>query len=248
MAREHWRVHDVDRERCIQASATLFPFRRVANAMLDEKFLARLHDAFPEFYARVDEEARADASRLRTEAHGDVAKALSRARMAGAGRLWWPYVKGSVPFVRRERDAMEGFTKLVLTVGHIVGHDAGSMEAARAHVLDVLRKSLDYERLKDLVTRKSDDPDSAVAEAGIMASVTAMMAPLAMFRNARKYARFVPAPVRVAVAGVVVAALASVPLVAGYSAGRKAEDAARAASAIDVKAEPKKAKDVKRSA
>lgn len=205
--------------------------------MLNENFLSRLSDEFPEFYARIDEEARAEAARLRIAAKGDVGKALARARIEGAARLWWPYVKGSVPLAKRERDAMEGFSRLVLTVGHVVGHEPGGMEQARTHVAGVLRQSLDYERLKDLVDRRGketakDEAKAAAAGAGIMASVTAMMAPVTMFRSARRYARFVPAPARVAVAAVVVAALASVPFVAGFSAGHKAEQAARAGTAV----------------
>lgn len=202
--------------------------------MLNETFLSRLGDEFPEFYARVDEQARSEAARLRIAAKGDVGKALARARIEGAARLWWPYVKGSVPLAKRERDAMEGFSRLVLTVGHVVGHEPGGMEQARMHVVGVLRQSLDYERLKDLVEsrgKKADGKDeakAAVAGAGIMASLTTMMAPVTMFRSARRYVRFVPPPARVVVAAVVVAALASVPFVAGFSAGHKAEQAARA--------------------
>lgn len=204
--------------------------------MLNERFLGRLHDAFPEFYARVDEEARSEAARLRIATQGDVEKALSRARLEGAARLWWPYVKGSIPFAKRERAAMEGFTRLVLTVGHIVGHEPGGMDPARRHVVGVLRQSLDYERLKDVIEmrlrREGKDPakeeaKAAVASAGIMATMTALWGNISTFRNATKYARFVPPPVRIAAAGVVVAALASVPLVASLSAGHKAEQAAR---------------------
>ena len=204
--------------------------------MLNEGFLSRLHDAFPEFYAKVDEEARSEAARLRIATNGELGKALARARIEGAARLWWPYVKGSVPVAKREREAMEGFSRLVLTVGHVVGHEPGGMEGARSHVVGVLRQSLDYERLKDLVATRQkeqvkDEAKAAAAGAGIMASVTAMMAPVSMFRSARRYVRFVPPPARVAVAAVVVAALASIPLVAGLSAGHKAEQAARAGTA-----------------
>lgn len=199
--------------------------------MLDERFLSRLSDAFPHFYARVDEEARAEAARLRIETGGDVEKALARARLTGTARLWWPYVKGSVPIVRRDRQAMEGFARLVLTIDHVVGFEPGGMEQARAHVVGVLREAIDYERLKDLLGRKDEEAKAAAAGAGLVATATAMMAPLTMartaFANVRRYGKFVPPPARVAIAAVVVAALASVPIVAGYSAGRKAEQAAR---------------------
>lgn len=197
--------------------------------MLNERFLARLSDAFPAIYAKADEEARADAARLRAAAEGDVGKALARARMEGAARLWWPYVRGTIPINRREREAMEGFTRLVLTVGHLLGHDPGTMAAARAHVVGVLRESLDYERLKDLVDRREkEEAKAAVAGAGIMASITALMAPVSMARRGWRFARLIPGWGRIAIAAVVVAAAASVPVVASYSAGRKAEDAARA--------------------
>ena len=197
--------------------------------MLNERFLTRLSQEFPGFYAKVDEEARAEARRLLDATQNDVGKALSRARLEGAAKLWWPYVKGSVPGVRRERDAMEGFSRLVLTVSHLLRHDLPSMEAAREHVLSVLRESLDYERLKDLVSRREkEEAKAAAAGAGIAASITAMMAPLTMARKGWRYARLVPGWGRIAIAAVVVAAAASVPVVASYSAGRKAEDAARA--------------------
>jgi len=203
--------------------------------MLNERFLARLSDAFPYFYARVDEEARAEAAKLRLESGGDVAKALARARIAGAARLWWPYVKGTIPFAKRDRAAMEGFTRLVLTVDHVVGFEPESMEAARTHVIEVLRNSLDVERLKDLVTRREkDEAKGAVKGAGVMASVTAAMAPISMMRSARRYVRWLPPPARVAAGAVIVAALASIPFVAGLSAGNKAEQAAREKGALDV--------------
>lgn len=197
--------------------------------MLDEKFLSRLSMAFPEFYARVDEEARTEAARLRVEANGDLAKALVRARLEGAARLWWPYVKGSVPFAKSERAAMEGFSRLVLTVGHVLSHEPGGMEQAREHVVGVLRQSLDVARLKDLVTRREQEEKAAAAAgAGIMASVAAMISPISVARRGWKIARVIPGWGRVAIAAVVVAAAASVPIVAGMSAGRKAEQAARA--------------------
>jgi hypothetical protein len=199
--------------------------------MLDDAFLVRLGQAFPYFYARVDEEARAEAAKLRIETGGDVEKALSRARLSGTARLWWPYVKGSIPLVRRDRDAMEGFSRLVLTIDHVVGYEPGGMEQARDHVAGVLRSAIDYERLKDLVTREDGEAKAAAAGAGLVATAGAVMAPLALarslFTNVRRWGKFVPPPARVAIGAVVVAALASVPLVAGYSAGRKAEQAAR---------------------
>lgn len=196
--------------------------------MLDDDFLARLSDAFPEFYARVDEEARAEAARLRDEAGGDVGKALARARMSGAARLWWPYVKGSVPVVGNDRAAMESFSRIVLTVDHLVGFAPAGMEGARIHVVEALRHSVDYGRLKALLTReKKEDAKAAAAGAGLMASVGALMSPITAFRSARRYIRFVPPPARVAIGAVVVGALASIPLVAGYSAGQQAEKGAR---------------------
>lgn len=212
--------------------------------MLNEGFLARLAGEFPSFYARVDEEARAEAAKLRAEAGGDVAKALARARIAGAARLWWPYVKGTIPLLRRDRAAMEGFARLVLTVDHLVGYEAGSMEAARDHVTQVLRDSLDVERLKDLISRREKDEAAAAAKgAGLMATVTAAMAPVSMLRSARRYARWLPPPARVAAGAIIVGALASIPFVAGFSAGHKAEKAARAGSAIDINSN---ANDIKR--
>lgn len=198
--------------------------------MLNEPFLSRLSEAFPSFYARVDDEARAEAARLRTETGGDVEKALARARMVGAARLWWPYVQGTIPVVGKEQAAMEGFARLVLTVDHLVGYEPETMEAARDQVVGVLRHSLDFERLRDIVTREdSRSAKAAVAgAAGLMASMSALMAPVTMVRTARKWIRFVPGWGRVAVAGVLAGALASVPVVAGYSAGQQAEKAARA--------------------
>lgn len=197
--------------------------------MLNEGFYSRLFEAFPGFYERVDEEAATEAAKLRVECGGDVEKALARARLVGAARLWWPYVNGSIPVVGRERAAMEGFTRLVLTVDHVVGWHPGSMEGAREQVVGVLRESLDYERLKTLVTRESkEDAKAAAAGAGLVASVGALMAPITAIRTAGKWIRWIPGWGRVAVAGVLVAALASVPVVAGYSAGRQAEKAARA--------------------
>lgn len=205
--------------------------------MLDEKFLGRLRTEFPLFYEKVDREAAEDAVKLRLGTGGDVEKALARARLQGAARLWWPYVKGSVPFVGRDREAMEGFSRLVLTIDHLVGHTPNGMEGARAQVVGVLRQSLDYERLRDLVQRRDDESKAAAAAgAGLVASASALMAPVTMFRNVRKYGKFVPPPARVAVAAVIVAALASVPLVAGYSAGRQAERSARGGTTIETTA------------
>jgi hypothetical protein len=127
---------------------------------------------------------------------------------------------------------MEAFARLVLTVDHLVGFEPGGMEASRAHVVAVLRDSLDVERLRDIVSRREqDEAKAAAAGAGIMASVATMMAPLTMLRRARTAVRWLPGWGRVAAGAIVVGALASVPLVAGYSAGRKAEAAARSADA-----------------
>lgn len=196
--------------------------------MLNERFLARLAEAYPEFHARVDDDARADAARLLDASHGDVGRALVRARMEGALRVYLPYVKGSLPVVGRERDAMEAFSRLVLTVSHVAGHPPSHMEAARDHVVAVLRQSLDIERLERLV-RRNDAKEAAAGAAaatGIMASLTTLVSPITTFRKVRRWARFVPPPVRVVAAAVVVAGVLSIPLVAGYSAGIRAERSA----------------------
>lgn len=200
--------------------------------MLSERFLLRLEDAFPHFYERVNADALEDAVRLRQETGGDLERALVRARFEGAGRIWWPYVRGTVPVVKNELPAMEAFTRLVLTVFHLVGQPPGTMEAARTRVVSVLRDSLDVERLRRLLGREEkeaakDAAKGAAAGAGVVASMTALVAPLQSMRAARKWARFLPAPLRATLAAVVVAALVSIPLLAGFSAGQHAEEEAR---------------------
>lgn len=196
--------------------------------MLDEPFLSRLSAEFPSFYERVNADAMVRAARLRADAGGDVQKALARARFEGAAQLWWPYVRGSMPFIHADRAAMEGFASLVLTVDHIVGYVPPSMEAAREQTVTVLRSSLDYERLRRLVgSEEKEAGKAAAAGAGLVASAGALMAPLSTLRQARRFVRILPGPARIALGGVVLAALASVPLVAGYSAGRQAERSAR---------------------
>lgn len=210
--------------------------------MLNEKFLSRLREAFPEFYERVDREAAQDAMDLKAAANGDVAQALVRARMQGAGRVWMPYVRGAVPFVGNERPAMEAFSRLVLTVDHLVGYAPPTMEAARDQVVNVLRNSLDVERLRRLVdrdTRKAAaGAATATAATGMMASATALLSPITAYRQASRWIRFVPVPVRVAAGAVVAAAVLSIPLVAGYSAGIHAERVARQETAIPTTGRP----------
>ena len=204
--------------------------------MLNEKFLSRLREAFPEFYARVNEEARHEAEELRRAAGGDVQQALVRARMMGAARVWVPYVRGTLPLVGNERPAMESFSRLVLTVDHVVGYEPPSMEAARDQVTNVLRSSLDVERLRRLLERdERQAAKGAAAGAGVLASASALMAPITAYKQARRWMKFVPVPMRVAAGAVVAAAILSVPLVAGYSAGIQAEKAAR-----DVDGTPRK--------
>lgn len=199
-----------------------------AEGMLNEKFLGRLKESFPEFYQRVNEEAMQEARDLRDAAHGDVQQALVRARMQGAARVWVPYVRGTIPFAGDDRPAMEAFSRLVLTVDHVVGYAPPSMEAARDQVVSVLRSSLDVERLRHLLERDEKQAAAgAAAGAGLLASASALMSPITAYRQARKWMRFVPAPMRVAAGAVVAAAILSVPLVAGYSAGIQAEKAAR---------------------
>lgn len=201
--------------------------------MLNEKFLARLHVAFPDFYGRVREEAASDAAMLLHDADGDVTQALVRARLMGAGRIWAPYVKGSIPWIGKgkERDAMEAFSRVVLTVDELAGYRPPTMEAARDQVVNVLRNSLDVERLRRLLDRdQRKAATGAAASAGIMASATALMSPITAYRQARRWMRFVPVPIRVAAGAVVAAAVLSIPLVAGYSAGIQAEKAARNAA------------------
>lgn len=198
--------------------------------MLSERFLARLHDELPSFYAQVEDAARLDAERYLAQANGDRAAALARARIRGAARVWWPYAKGSLPFVG-ERDAMKEFTRLVLTVDHLVGRQHATPDEAREHVVAVLRRSLDVERLKRIFGRdEKEAAKGAAAATGLLASASALMAPLTAFRQMRGALRFVPPQARLAAAAVVAAALLSVPLVAGYSAGLQAEraDAGRA--------------------
>src|SRR5438067_7809646 len=148
--------------------------------MLNDRFLSRIEDEFPQFYARVAEQAAEDAVRIRQSVGGDAEKALVRARFESAGRLWWPYVKGTVS---KDRDAMEAFTRLVLTVDHLAGYHPLSMEDARRQVVDVLRNSLDVERLRKLV--KSDK----AAAGGIVATATALLAPIGAARTAWKWLR-----------------------------------------------------------
>lgn len=196
--------------------------------MLDEAFLSRLSAEFPSFYDKVSADAMARAARLRAAAGGDVQKALVRARFEGAAQLWWPYVRGSVPLLHQDRAAMEGFSSLVLTVDHIVGYVPPSMEAAREQVVGVLRSSLDYERIRTLLgSEEKDAGKAAAAGAGLVASASALMAPITTFRQARRFLRVLPGPARIALGGVVLAALASVPVIASYSAGRQAERSAR---------------------
>lgn len=194
--------------------------------MLDKEFLDDLRAEFPAFYDRVHADAMREASRLRAEAGGDVDRALMRARVSGAANIWWPYVKGAVPLVGDERPAMEAFTKLVLTVDHVVGYQPPDMETARRQVVHVLENTMDTERLLKLLNRKDEKNDEAAA-AGIIASTTAFLAPLNLLRRMRKGARFVPAPVRVAIGAAIVVTVLSVPLMAGFSAGTQAERAAR---------------------
>ena len=196
--------------------------------MLSEKFLAQLHASFPTFYDRVAADAMADAGRLSAAAKGDLEKAIVRARFEGAGRIWWPYVRGTVPLVGNKQPAMEAFTRLVLTVQHLAGHPPASMEEARTRVVDVLRQSLDVERLRRALGREEKEAaKGAAAGAGMVASMAAVVAPLQSVRSARKWLRFVPPPLRATLAAVVVAALLSVPFVAGISAGQHAEAEAR---------------------
>lgn len=194
--------------------------------MLTDPFLDRMSEAFPDFYARVDAEALAEAQRLLRASNGDVPRALVRARMEAAGALWWPYIQGSLPFVGNEGAAREGFARLVLITDHVVGFRPQGMEAARTHVLDVLRGTLDVERLMR-IARRGDEGQAAVAGAGIVASVTALVAPIGIARRVVRVAKWLPLPARVAIGGAAVAALASIPLVAAYSAGLRAERAAR---------------------
>lgn len=196
--------------------------------MINERFLRRLEDAFPHFYDRVSADAMEDARRILQDTHGNVEKALLRARFESAGRLWWPYLKGSVPFLGKDLSAMEAFTRLVLTVDFIVGHPPPDIDAARAQVVTVLRDSLDVDRLRKLIKRdKQDAGAGAAAGAGLVASMGALLGPISFARRVTKWSRFVPTPIKATLGAVVVAALLSVPLMAGYSAGRRAEHAAR---------------------
>ncbi|GEM_PF-6075505 len=196
--------------------------------MLDERFLTRLSQAFPTFHDRVDAEAKAEAQRLLAQSGGDVQRALVRARFEGAARLWWPYVKGSVPVVGDDRGAMEAFTRIVLAVDHVLGHQPPSMEAAREQVIQVLRSSLDVERLSKLAGGEGPQAGKGgAAAAGLVASVAALWAPVSAARRVARAARWLPRPVKYGVGALVLATLASIPIVAGFSAGRQAERAAR---------------------
>lgn len=196
--------------------------------MLDERFLARLAQAFPSFYDRVNAEALDEAHRLLGQSGGDAQRALLRARFEGAGRLWWPYVRGSVPVVGDDHAAMEQFARIVLTVDHIVGYQPSGVEAARNQVVDVLRSSLDVERLARLAGREGQGSGKAgAATAGLLASLAAVWAPVKAVRRVAGAMRWLPASVKWGIGGLILASLASIPIVAGYSAGRHAERAAR---------------------
>lgn len=209
--------------------------RALPGNMLSETFLSRLRAGFPAFYERVNNEAMHAAAKLRAEAEGDLEKALLRARFQAAGDLWWPYVKGSVPVVGDDQAAMEGFARVVLTVDHLVGYVPPSMESARDQVDQVLRSSLDVERLKRVLSRDTRSAgETAAASAGVVASIGALWTPLAAYRRFRGAIRFVPPPLRIGIAAVVAGALASLPVVAAYSASRQAEKNAREAGAPGV--------------
>jgi len=197
--------------------------------MLDDAFLGRLAHTFPEFYERVNEHAGHEAERLLTAAHGDPHRALVRARFSGAAHIWWPYVKGSIPMIGRDRAAMEAFTTHVLTIYHVVGYQPANMAAARDQVVGVLRAAVDVERLKDAVggLRGVDRETAVAAGMGALATASSVIGPLVRSKGLRRLAKAVPIPMRIAAGVVMATALASVPLVAGYTAGLKAEDAAR---------------------
>lgn len=202
--------------------------------MLSQDFLSDLRAQFPEFYARVNEEAMRDASRLRAESGGDVNRALVRARVQGAASVWWPYVQGVVPVVGNRRPAMEAFTRLVLTVDHLVGYQPADMDTARRQVSHVLEEAIDAERIMKLVGLDKKEEKAAAAGAagaaaagGMMASLTTLVAPFQTLRQARRFAKFIPFPARVAIGAAVMVTLASIPLMAGVSAATNAERAAR---------------------
>ncbi len=206
--------------------------------MLSREFLEDLRDAFPTFYTRVNEEAMHEASRLRAETGGDIEKALMKTRIQGAGALWWPYVKGSIPFFGDDRPAMEVLTRLVLTVDHVVGYQPNDMETAREQVVRVLEQTFDMERVRELL--KNDASEEGAAAVGMLASATALLAPLRRFGSLSKKVRFIPMPARIAIGAAIVVTLASIPLMAGYSAGTQAERAARNFGELPKSAKPTK--------
>jgi hypothetical protein len=190
--------------------------------MLNARFLSRIEEQFPFFYARVSEQAAQDAARIRSAVGGDVQKALVRARTEGAGRLWWPYVKGTVG---KDRDAMEAFTRLILTVDHLSGYEPASMDEARTQVVSVLRESLDVERLRRALSKPK--VEGAAGAAGLLASAAALVAPVGAARKVWAVVRWLPDGILIAAGAVAAAAILSIPLVAGYSAGHHAERTAK---------------------
>lgn len=196
--------------------------------MLDERFLARLSAQLPTFYERVNAESAAAARSLLEESRGDAHRAILRARLEGASRLWWPYVRGSIPVVGDDRHAMEQFTRIVLTIDHLLGYQPGGVEEAREQVVSVLRNSLDVERLARIAGRDGTKSGAATAAgAGFLASIAAAWAPIATVRRVAGAFKWLPPAAKWGIGAVILATLASVPIMAGYSASRNAERQAR---------------------
>jgi hypothetical protein len=211
---------------CEHPAARFIHDARESVPMLNDRFLHRIEEQFPFFYERVAEQAAQDAARIRASVGGDIEKALVRARFESAGRLWWPYVKGTVG---KDRDAMEAFTRLVLTVDRLSGYEPASMDEARRQVVSVLHDSLDVERLRRALSKPKTEgaAGAAAGAAGLMASAAALIAPISAVRKVITWTRWMPKSFLIAVGAIAAAAVLSIPFVAGYSAGHHAERAAR---------------------
>ncbi|HVL48640.1 MAG TPA: hypothetical protein VM889_08800 [Candidatus Thermoplasmatota archaeon] len=192
--------------------------------MLDQAFRDDLERGFQDVFHAVRDDAVRDARRLLDLAGGDRRRAVLLSRAWAASRLWWPYVRATGLFGRRTRPAQEAVVHVVLVVDHLHGHEP-SEEEARAQVTRVLDSAFDVGDLKDNLRRDT-------VEGAKFAWAAPLLAPLLDPRRAWRLVTRTPFWFKLAVAGLIAAIAASIPVATGVSiavgADREAVRALRA--------------------
>ncbi|MHB8587191.1 MAG: hypothetical protein ACYDDF_15305 [Thermoplasmatota archaeon] len=193
--------------------------------MLNQEFLDSIERDFPDLFATASGEVSRDLDFLLRASRSDehVAKVLARP-YAGA-LLWYPYLRATLPVGRSERRAQEAVVRIVLLVDKLHGYEP-TVEEARSQIDRVLHLAVDpwefLAKLPEQLPNPTEEGAPLAWAAPVVAFIAPRFSPAALFGMARA----LPLEFLLTGSAFVAAALATIPLVTGWSIANLASNTA----------------------